>query len=164
MTSTASFRALTDYKYDQRAPYSQGSKSNNPPRTLMADESWSVPTPVQEVAAGVVEPPSQFVLQEQDRPGNQPATDMPEPIPMIDLSRLTEADEAAKLQSALQSWGLFLVSCSVPYLSLCIMIETNSYLHSADYQPWDRRISGGRCDGRISRFFPPAARRETEIQ
>ncbi|KAF8733030.1 hypothetical protein HU200_015388 [Digitaria exilis] len=76
----------------------------------MADESWSVPTPVQEVAAGVVEPPSQFVLQEQDRPGSQLATDMPEPIPMIDLSRLTEDDEAAKLQSALQSWGLFLIT------------------------------------------------------
>ncbi|CAN6214884.1 unnamed protein product [Urochloa humidicola] len=77
----------------------------------MADESWRVPTPVQELAAGVMAPPSQFVLQEQDRPGSSMllAKDMPEPIPMIDLSRLPAADETAKLQSALQSWGLFLV-------------------------------------------------------
>ncbi|CAL5046349.1 unnamed protein product [Urochloa decumbens] len=77
----------------------------------MAEESWRVPTPVQELAAVVVEPPNQFVLWEQDRPGSLLlATDMPEPIPMIDLSRLPAADEAAKLQSALQRWGLFLVT------------------------------------------------------
>lgn len=88
----------------------------------MADESWRVPTPVQELAAGVVEPPSQFVLQEQDRPESLLfAADMPEPIPVIDLSRLPAADEASKLWSALQTWGLFLVSRSVPYLPVCIM-------------------------------------------
>ncbi|CAN6179114.1 unnamed protein product [Urochloa humidicola] len=77
----------------------------------MADESWRVQTPVQELAAGVMGPPSQFVLEEQDRPGSMLlAIDMPEPIPMIDLSRLPAADETAKLQSALQSWGLFLVT------------------------------------------------------
>ncbi|CAL5051368.1 unnamed protein product [Urochloa decumbens] len=77
----------------------------------MAEESWRVPTPVQELAAVVVEPPNQLVLREQDRPGSLLlATDMPEPIPMIDLSRLPAADEAAKLQSALQGWGLFLVT------------------------------------------------------
>ncbi|CAL5037112.1 unnamed protein product [Urochloa decumbens] len=77
----------------------------------MAEESWRVPTPVQELAAVVVEPPNQFVLRKQDRPGSLLlATDMPEPIPMIDLSRLPAADEAAKLQSALQRWGLFLVT------------------------------------------------------
>ncbi|CAL5044259.1 unnamed protein product [Urochloa decumbens] len=77
----------------------------------MAEESWRVPTPVQELAAVVVEPPNQFVLRKQDRPGSLLlATDMPEPIPMVDLSRLPAADEAAKLQSALQRWGLFLVT------------------------------------------------------
>ncbi|CAN6202336.1 unnamed protein product [Urochloa humidicola] len=77
----------------------------------MDEESWRVPTPVQELAAGVVEPPSQFVLREQDRPGSLlVATDMPEPIPMIDLSMLPAAAEVTKLQSALQSWGLFLVT------------------------------------------------------
>uniref|UniRef100_A0A804LQ59 Fe2OG dioxygenase domain-containing protein n=1 Tax=Zea mays TaxID=4577 RepID=A0A804LQ59_MAIZE len=79
----------------------------------MADESWRVPTPVQELAAGVVEPPTQFVLQEQDRPGSGTllfATDMPEPIPVVDLSRLAAADEASKLRSALETWGLFLVT------------------------------------------------------
>ncbi|KAJ1258258.1 hypothetical protein BS78_10G061300 [Paspalum vaginatum] len=77
----------------------------------MADESWRVPTPVQELAAGMVEPPRQFVLQEQDRPESLLfATEMPEPIPVIDLSRLPAVDEAAKLRSALQSWGLFLVT------------------------------------------------------
>ena len=38
------------------------------------------------------------------------ADEMPEPIPLIDLSRLTEADEADKVRAALQTWGLFLVS------------------------------------------------------
>ncbi|WP_323193003.1 2-oxoglutarate and iron-dependent oxygenase domain-containing protein, partial [Halostella sp. PRR32] len=33
-----------------------------------------------------------------------------EPIPAIDLSRLSAADEADKLRAALQSWGLFLVT------------------------------------------------------
>ena len=77
---------------------------------------------MQELAAGVVEPPSQFVLQEQDRPESLLlATHMPEPIPVIDLSRLPAADEASKLRSALQTWGLFLVSRSVHYLPICIV-------------------------------------------
>ncbi|CAL5046346.1 unnamed protein product [Urochloa decumbens] len=97
-------------------PIFKGAKDNNYqaekyPRTLMEEESWKVPTPVQELAAGVVEPPNQFMLREQDRPGSLLlATDMPEPIPIIDLSRLPDADEAAKLQSVLQGWGLFLVT------------------------------------------------------
>ena len=40
------------------------------------------------------------------------ADEMPEPIPLIDLSRLTAVDEADKLGAALQSWGLFLLSVS----------------------------------------------------
>ena len=38
------------------------------------------------------------------------ADEMPEPIPLIDLSRLMAVDEANKLRAALQTWGLFLVS------------------------------------------------------
>ncbi|KAJ1258263.1 hypothetical protein BS78_10G061600 [Paspalum vaginatum] len=78
----------------------------------MADESWRVPTPVQELASAAEEPPSRYVLREQDRPGRLlVADDMPEPIPVVDLSRLPDDDaEAAKLRSALQSWGLVLVS------------------------------------------------------
>jgi len=77
---------------------------------------------VQELAAGVVEPPSQSVLQEHDRPESLLlATNLPEPIPVIDLSRLPAADEASKLRSALQTWGLFLVSRSVHYLPICIV-------------------------------------------
>jgi hypothetical protein len=77
---------------------------------------------VQELAAGVVEPPSQFVLQEQDRPESLLlASNLPEPIPVIDLSRLAAAEEASKLRSALQTWGLFLVSRSVHYLPICIV-------------------------------------------
>ncbi|KAL6883397.1 hypothetical protein ACP4OV_010811 [Aristida adscensionis] len=69
------------------------------------------------VAAGVQEPPNRYVRHEQDGPGlpvsaQIDAADMPEPVPMIDLARLqqNEAEEAAKLRSALQSWGLFGVS------------------------------------------------------
>ncbi|CAN6202338.1 unnamed protein product [Urochloa humidicola] len=47
-------------------------------------ESWRVPTPVRELAAGMVEPPNRFVLWEQGRPGSLlHATDMPEPIPIV---------------------------------------------------------------------------------
>ncbi|XP_062228222.1 2-oxoglutarate-dependent dioxygenase 11-like [Phragmites australis] len=77
----------------------------------MADESWRVPTPVQEQAAAVEEPPSRYIQREQNRPGSLLAADMPEPIPVVDLSRLpAAADEAAKLRSALHTWGLFLVT------------------------------------------------------
>lgn len=78
----------------------------------MADEAWMAPRVVQELAAGgVEEPPSRYVLREQDRAGGLlVAGEMPEPIPVIDLSRLSAADEADKLRVALQSWGLFLVT------------------------------------------------------
>ncbi|KAM0918522.1 hypothetical protein ACQ4PT_009027 [Festuca glaucescens] len=74
---------------------------------------------VQEVAAdGVLHaPPSRYVLKkEQDRPTATATTaQLPElSIPTVDVSRLADADadpdEAAKLRSALRSWGLFAVS------------------------------------------------------
>uniref|UniRef100_M8C5B6 Protein SRG1 n=1 Tax=Aegilops tauschii TaxID=37682 RepID=M8C5B6_AEGTA len=54
---------------------------------------------VLEVPPIVQEPPSQYVLPEQDRPA-----EMPEPIPIIDLSRLSagSAEELDKLRSALE--------------------------------------------------------------
>ena len=64
-----------------------------------------VRTTVQELAAAVEEPPPQYMVDEM-----LVADEMPEPIPPIDLNRLTEADEADKLRAALQNWGLFLVS------------------------------------------------------
>ncbi|CAN6357093.1 unnamed protein product [Urochloa humidicola] len=78
----------------------------------MADESWMVLTPVQELVAAVEEPPSRYVLPEQDRPGSLSATkDIPEPFPVVNLNRLKDdAAEATKLRSALQSWGLVLVT------------------------------------------------------
>ncbi|XP_062233473.1 protein SRG1-like [Phragmites australis] len=76
------------------------------------DQPWKIPPIVQELVAGVQEPPSRYVVREQDRPAVAGAA-MPEPIPVVDLSRLSAdthhgADEAAKLRSALQNWGLFL--------------------------------------------------------
>lgn len=122
----------------------------------MADESWRVPTPVQELAATLEEPPSRYVLREKDRPGSPlVADDMPEPLPVINLSRLSEDTlEAAKLESALQSWGLVLVS-ELPiyfpffhfaWLSGHSIIVCNiylSYLYPAGNQPWDRNIADG---------------------
>jgi hypothetical protein len=65
---------------------------------------------VQELAAVVEEPPSRYIRPEQDRHAGLVAADnMPEPIPLIDLSQLTNADEVDKLRAALQTWGLFLV-------------------------------------------------------
>lgn len=74
---------------------------------------------VEELAAAT--PPSRYVRHEHDRPGLPGgalvgAADMPEPVPVIDLRRLLScatdegAQEACKLRSALQSWGIFLVS------------------------------------------------------
>ncbi|TVU02455.1 hypothetical protein EJB05_52043, partial [Eragrostis curvula] len=77
------------------------------------DQPWKIPPIVQELAAGVQTPPSRYVVREENRP--DAAVAMPEPIPIVDLSRLSAAsdghgsdDEIAKLRSALQSWGLFL--------------------------------------------------------
>ena len=84
----------------------------------MADESWRVPSIVQELAATVHEPPSRYLIPEQDRRDDQLAgAEMPDPVPTIDLQRLLASDsadeEATKLRSALLSWGFFLVSLLV---------------------------------------------------
>ncbi|KAL6898022.1 hypothetical protein ACP4OV_006618 [Aristida adscensionis] len=82
-------------------------------RAIMAeDQPWKIPPIVQELAADVQEPPSRYVVREKDRPAVADAT-MPEPIPIVDLGRLSAAgdhgaDELAKLQAALLKWGLFL--------------------------------------------------------
>ncbi|CAL5036700.1 unnamed protein product [Urochloa decumbens] len=80
----------------------------------MADYSWRLPTIVQELAATVQEPPSRYLLPEQNRPGGLLAcVEMPEVIPTIDLRRLSannDVQEAAKLRMALQSWGFFLIT------------------------------------------------------
>ncbi|KAF0901672.1 hypothetical protein E2562_003622 [Oryza meyeriana var. granulata] len=82
----------------------------------MADgHQWKIvkiPLIVQELAAEVHEPPSQYMVREQDRPAVT-GSDMPEPVPIVDLSRLSASDndsagELAKLRSALEDWGLFL--------------------------------------------------------
>ncbi|KQK19353.1 hypothetical protein BRADI_1g47820v3 [Brachypodium distachyon] len=81
----------------------------------MADaEPWKTvkihPT-VQELVTGVQdEPPSRYVIPEQNRRPVVAGSEMPHPIPIIDLSRLSNnnADEVARLQSALENWGLFL--------------------------------------------------------
>ncbi|XP_037469793.1 protein SRG1-like isoform X2 [Triticum dicoccoides] len=69
-----------------------------------------VPPIVQElVAGGLQEPPGQYVVPEQDRPAAT-VSEMPEPIPIVDLSRMSSnsAEEFTKLQSALENWDLFL--------------------------------------------------------
>ncbi|CAN6202739.1 unnamed protein product [Urochloa humidicola] len=78
-------------------------------------QPWKIPPIVQDLAAGVQDPPSRYVAREQDRPGAAASAAMPDPIPIVDLSRLSAAtadgggaDEVAKLRSALLNWGLFL--------------------------------------------------------
>ncbi|RLN13681.1 protein SRG1-like [Panicum miliaceum] len=78
-------------------------------------QPWKIPPIVQELAAGAHEPPSRYVVRDQDRPAVAAAAAMPEPIPIVDLSRLSAAEdgggadgEVAKLRCALQNWGLFL--------------------------------------------------------
>lgn len=66
----------------------------------MAAESWRLPNSVQQLAVNVQEPPSQYLLREQEPLGwNLAGTKMPEPIPTIDLGLLSassDAEEAAK--------------------------------------------------------------------
>ncbi|CAN6164905.1 unnamed protein product [Urochloa humidicola] len=68
---------------------------------------------VQEVATGgLPAPPSRYVLREKDRPtGGGEAPELG--FPTVDVQRLAQpgdVEEAAKLQAALQSWGLFAVT------------------------------------------------------
>lgn len=69
---------------------------------------------VQEVAAdgALRAPPSRYVLKEHHRPTAATAKPAVPSIPNVDVSRLADADtdEAAKLRSALRSWGLFAVT------------------------------------------------------
>ncbi|XP_040381154.1 protein SRG1-like [Oryza brachyantha] len=87
-------------------------------QTTMADgHQWKIvkiPPIVQELAGEVHEPPSQYVVREQDRPSVAAVSGMPEPVPIVDLSRLSASDdedragELARLRSAVEDWGLFL--------------------------------------------------------
>ncbi|KAL6898051.1 hypothetical protein ACP4OV_006647 [Aristida adscensionis] len=81
----------------------------------MADDSWRLPSIVHDLAANAPEPPSRYLIPEQDRIAGQLAgAAMPEPVPTVDLRRLLATDgaevEAAELRSALQTWGFFLVT------------------------------------------------------
>uniref|UniRef100_A0A453Q9A2 Non-haem dioxygenase N-terminal domain-containing protein n=1 Tax=Aegilops tauschii subsp. strangulata TaxID=200361 RepID=A0A453Q9A2_AEGTS len=65
-----------------------------------------VHTTVQELAVTAKEPPPQYMVDEV-----LAADEMPKPIPLIDLSRLTTAaDEADKLRATLKTRGLFLAT------------------------------------------------------
>ncbi|TVU30704.1 hypothetical protein EJB05_22338, partial [Eragrostis curvula] len=69
---------------------------------------------VQEVAAGgLPELPSRYVLKEEDRPKDAVTAFGRLVFPTVDVRRLAEpedVEEAAKLRSALESWGLFVVT------------------------------------------------------
>ncbi|KAF0901669.1 hypothetical protein E2562_003619 [Oryza meyeriana var. granulata] len=94
---------------------------------------------VQELAAGDLgSPPSRYVLREKDRPatagGMQTQRELAA-IPTIDMGRLAEPgdvdDEAAKLRTALQSWGLFAVTghgMPEPFLDE-ILAATREFFH-----------------------------------
>ncbi|CAO2168850.1 unnamed protein product [Urochloa humidicola] len=74
----------------------RGSPANErrSPRPTVRDEPtppWMIPPIVQELAADVQEPPSRYVVREQDRPAAAAFDAIPEPIPIIDLSRLSTA-------------------------------------------------------------------------
>ena len=60
---------------------------------MVDDQPWKIPPIIQELAAGVQEPPSRYVVGGQDRPAVAVAA-MPEPIPIVDLSRLSAIDDA----------------------------------------------------------------------
>jgi hypothetical protein len=136
----------------------------------MAASSATVTKTVQELAAAVQEPPSRYVRPEQDRQhGLLTADEMPEPIPLVDLSRLTDADEADKLRAALQTWGLFLVSLSLAHTLFSFYSYYSTFVETVlfDYlghEPWNRRLSYGRHDERVQRVLSATDQREEEMQ
>jgi hypothetical protein len=99
----------------------------------MADETWRLPNSVQQLAANVEEPPSQYLLREEELLGrNLAGTEMPEPIPTIDIGLLSasnDAGEAAKLRSALLTWGFFQVShtCVSSFLLMEYLLFFNTH-------------------------------------
>lgn len=98
----------------------------------MADESWRLPNLVQQLAATVQEPPSRYLLREQEHLGGHLAgTELPELIPAIDLGLLSasnNAEEATKLCSALQRWGLFQLLASYLFLFFLDKILNSSII------------------------------------
>ncbi|KAJ3695513.1 hypothetical protein LUZ60_000890 [Juncus effusus] len=70
------------------------------------------PNLAQELAVNGRDPPSRYILKDQNHPISISSAQPSSPIPVIDLSRLSRpdgGDELAKLRSALESWGLFLL-------------------------------------------------------
>lgn len=95
----------------------------------MAEESWRLPNSVQHLAANVQEPPSRYLLREQEPyGGNLAGTKIPEAIPTIDLGLLSassDTQEANKLRSTLQSWGFFQV---IEHLNLVLQFPAPKLL------------------------------------
>jgi hypothetical protein len=131
--------------------------------TMADDQPWKIPPIVQELAAGAQTTPSRYVVREQDRPDVACAV-MPEPTPLVDLSRLSAAsDEVAKLRSALQSWGLFLVilcRCSSVPLRF---VGSDFDLSSAGRWTWNGTKSSCRNDGSDQEFLQAPHGREAEV-
>uniref|UniRef100_A0ACD5YAX4 Uncharacterized protein n=1 Tax=Avena sativa TaxID=4498 RepID=A0ACD5YAX4_AVESA len=104
----------------------------------MADEHRKVAMATTIVQHVSEELPSQYVLRGQHRHGGIPAREgMPEPLPVVDISRLPATDEAGKLRAALESWGLFLATNHGIEASLlgALMDGTREFFH----QPLETR-------------------------
>uniref|UniRef100_A0A453QWL4 Non-haem dioxygenase N-terminal domain-containing protein n=1 Tax=Aegilops tauschii subsp. strangulata TaxID=200361 RepID=A0A453QWL4_AEGTS len=97
----------------------------------MADESWRLPNSVQQLAANMQEPPSQYLLREQELlGGNLAGAEMPEPITTIDLGLLSSSndpEEAAKLRSVLKTWGFFQVSFFITSFLSFLFLRFSSF-------------------------------------
>ncbi|XP_044946974.1 2-oxoglutarate-dependent dioxygenase 11-like [Hordeum vulgare subsp. vulgare] len=105
---------------------------------------------VQVVAAdvGLVAPPSRYVLREENRPTTV-AKQAKLVIPIVDVSRLAmpdDVEESAKLRSALQSWGLFVVTGhGMPTELLDEILEaTRKFFH---LPPEEKQKCGNVIDG-----------------
>ncbi|KAE8769798.1 Protein SRG1 [Hordeum vulgare] len=105
---------------------------------------------VQVVAAdaGLVAPPSRYVLREENRPTTA-AKQAKLVIPIVDVSRLAmpdDVEESAKLRSALQSWGLFVVTGhGMPTELLDEILEaTKKFFH---LPPEEKQKCGNVIDG-----------------
>ncbi|CAL5045836.1 unnamed protein product [Urochloa decumbens] len=125
----------------------------------MADYSWRLPTIVQELAATVQEPPSRYLLPEQNRPGGLLAcVEMPEVIPTIDLRRLSanndvdEADHPESFRDLLHEYSLSCKKVKVAILrAMAKLLKLDE--HSLINQFGDKASTYARFN-----YYPPCPR------
>ncbi|KAM0918498.1 hypothetical protein ACQ4PT_009012 [Festuca glaucescens] len=131
------------------------------------DQQWKIPPIVQELAAtGRDELPSRYVVCDHGRPTSAVASD--DSIPVVDLSRLSSgaADEAAKLRSALQNWGLFLAvghGIEPALLGEMMAVTTNFFNLPLEEKQKYTNLVGGKKEHQLQGYGGDMILSETQV-